>query len=92
MKSNNIITKVVWREPETDKRGTNKKNKNSLVSQFEKALRQNPNQWGLVSETPRPTAINPRFRSSEFERAYRKVKVGKTYKHRIYVRFIGKEE
>ena len=90
MKSNNTISKVVWREPEVASRGRKSANgKRSRIAQFEEALRGNPEQWALVSETQKPTTINPRFRGKDFQRAYRTVERGATKKYRIYARFVG---
>lgn len=92
MKSQNTINKVVWREPEINRRGNNTKSKKvSLVSQVEKALRSNPNKWALVSETANATTINPRFKGKDFQRAYRVIERGSTKKYRIYARFVGGE-
>lgn len=89
MKSTNTINKVVWREPEVAKRGRKAQGKRSSISIIETALRGNPEQWALVSETKTPTTINPRLKGKDFQRAYRTVERGETKKYRIYARFVG---
>lgn len=85
--SKNKEVKVVWKDPEADNRG--RKNKPTKINALIEVLKSEPNRWALITETAKPATLNPKFRTTEFERAYRIVRVGGKTRYRNYVRFVG---
>ena len=83
-----MSTGIIWREPESNKKGRVNKRR-AWLTQLEEELKSHPDQWALISETQKSSTINPRFRGPDFERAYRIVSVDGARTFRIYCRYIG---
>lgn len=79
-------TEVIWQEPEASYRGGRYY---SRIDEIISTLKSQPNRWALISDKPKPTTLNPKFRSKDFERAYRTVQVEGKNRYRTYARFVG---